>query len=66
MYLVAIAWIYVALMIAVAEATHVNGTLLGAFFTFLLYGVLPISIILYIIGMPLRKKKQQLKDKSDS
>ncbi|NBT68154.1 MAG: hypothetical protein EBT78_10390 [Betaproteobacteria bacterium] len=66
MYLVAIAWIYVALMMAVAEATHVNGTLLGAFFTFLLYGVLPISIILYIIGMPLRKKKQQLKDKSDS
>jgi len=57
MYLVAIAWIYVALMMAVAEATHVNGTLLGAFFTFLLYGVLPISIILYIIGMPLRKKK---------
>lgn len=66
MYLVAIAWIYVALMMAVAEVTHVNGTLLGAFFTFLLYGVLPISIILYIIGTPLRKKKQQLKDKSDS
>ena len=66
MYIVPIAWLYVALMMAVAEATSSQGTLLGAFFTFLLYGVLPISIILYIIGMPLRKKKQQLKDKSDS
>jgi hypothetical protein len=36
MYLVVIAWLYVALMMAVAEATHARGTLLGAFFTFLL------------------------------
>lgn len=29
MYLVAIAWIYVVLMMAVAEATNSNGTVLG-------------------------------------
>ena len=39
MYLVAIAWMYVALMMAIAEATHANGSLLGAIITFLLYGV---------------------------
>ena len=40
MYLVAIAWMYVVLMMAAAEATNANGTVLGAFVTFTLYGVL--------------------------
>ena len=39
MHLVVIAWLYVALMMAVAEATNTTGTVLGAVFTFLLYGV---------------------------
>lgn len=39
MYLVAIAWFYVALMMALAEATHPQGTVLGAVFTLLLYGI---------------------------
>ena len=30
MYLVAIAWLYVALMMALAEATSTQGTVLGA------------------------------------
>ena len=55
MYLVAIAWGYVVLMMAVAEATAPNGTVLGAVFTFLLYGVLPLSIVLYILGTPSRR-----------
>lgn len=55
MYLVAIAWLYVAVMMAVAEATHPSGTLLGAVFTFLLYGVLPIALVLYILNTPNRK-----------
>jgi len=32
MYLVAIAWMYVAVMMAVAEVSHPDGTYLGAFF----------------------------------
>lgn len=56
MYLVAIAWIYVALMMSVAEALHPAGTLLGAIFTFLLYGVLPLSIVLYLLGTPMRRR----------
>lgn len=58
MYLVAIAWIYVALMMSVAEALHPTGTLLGAAFTFLLYGVLPLSIVLYLLGTPMRRRNR--------
>lgn len=56
MYLVLIAWIYVALMMAIAEATSPVGTLLGAAFTFLLYGVLPMSVVGYIMGTPARRR----------
>ena len=34
MYLIVIAWIYVVLMMSVAEATNSNGTVLGAVITF--------------------------------
>ena len=56
MYLVMIAWLYVALMMAVAEATHVNGTVLGALITFLLYGVGPLALALYLLGTPARRR----------
>jgi hypothetical protein len=56
MYLIAIAWMYVVLMMAVAEATNSNGTILGALFTFALYGLLPLGIVLYIFGTPGRKR----------
>lgn len=56
MYIVPIAWLYVALMMSVAEATNTNGTVLGGIVTFILYGILPTSIIIYIMGTPQRKK----------
>ncbi len=58
MYLVAIAWIYVVLMMSVAEAGSRDGTVLGAAFTFLLYGVGPLAIVLYILGTPARRRRQ--------
>ncbi|WP_119966330.1 hypothetical protein [Simplicispira lacusdiani] len=57
MYLVLIAWLYVTLMMAVAEAASPTGTLLGALVTFTLYGLLPMGIIGYILGTPGRKRK---------
>ena len=59
--LVLIAWLYVALMMALAEATHSQGTVLGAIFTFLLFGVGPVALVAYIMGAPGRRKlrKQQ-------
>ncbi len=56
MYLVVIAWLYVTVMMAVAEATSSTGSVLGAIFTFVLYGVLPLSIVVYILGTPGRKR----------
>ena len=56
MYIVPIAWIYVALMMSVAEATNSNGTVLGAVVTFVLYGLLPVGLVLYIMGTPGRKR----------
>ncbi len=58
MYLVAIAWLYVAVMMAVAEATHSQGSLLGAFITLLLYGVLPLALVLYVMGTPMRRRQR--------
>ena len=56
MYIVPIAWLYVALMMSVAEATNTNGTVLGGILTFILYGILPTSIIVYVMWAPNRKK----------
>ncbi len=56
MYLVVIAWLYVVLMAALVEATSNVGTVLGAVVTFVLYGLLPLSIVMYILGTPGRKR----------
>lgn len=67
MYLVVIAWTYVVLMMSIAEAFSPQGSLLGAVFTFLLYGVLPLSIVMYILGTPGRKRalaRQQVQDEA--
>jgi hypothetical protein len=57
MYLVVIAWLYVVVLMAVAEAANPNGSLLGAAITLLLYGLLPLSIVVYILGTPGRRRK---------
>lgn len=48
MYLVVIGWLYVVVMMAAAEATHSDGSLLGAIFTFFLYGLMPVALLLYL------------------
>ena len=58
MHLVAFAWIYVVLMMGAAEASSSNGSLLGAFFTVLLYGALPLSIVMYLMGTPARRARR--------
>jgi len=65
MYIVPIAWIYVALMMSVAEATNTNGTVLGAIFTFLLYGVLPVALMMYFMGTPGRKRALRAREMAE-
>jgi hypothetical protein len=67
MYLVAIAWIYVVLMMALSEALSSQGTVLGALFTLLIYGVVPLGVVLYIMGTPLRRRRiQRLEAEADA
>lgn len=65
MYLVVIAWLYVTLMMAIAEATSPVGSVLGAIVTFVLYGVLPLSILVYILGTPGRKRRLQARAQAE-
>ena len=65
MYIVAIAWIYVALMMAVAEATNSNGTVLGAIVTFLMYGLGPVALVLYLMATPARRKRAKAREAAE-
>jgi hypothetical protein len=65
MYLVAIAWMYVALMMAVAEATASNGTVMGAIVTFVLYGLVPISIVMYLLATPSRNRARKARERAE-
>ncbi|QRR32944.1 hypothetical protein JNX00_14890 [Hydrogenophaga sp. YM1] len=56
MYLVVIAWMYVVLMMSVAEATNTTGSVLGAIVTFFLYGVLPMVVVVYLLRTPQRRR----------
>lgn len=56
MLVIFVAWLYVALMMALAEALHPAGHWWGAVMTFLLYGVGPVSLALYLLTTPLRRK----------
>lgn len=64
MYIVPIAWLYVALMMAVAEATNTTGTLLGGIITFLLYGLGPVALVVYLMGSPARRKAIKAREKA--
>lgn len=66
MYIVAIAWIYVAFMMAVAEATHPSGTVLGAVMTFVLYGLGPVGLVSYILGTPARNRARRAQEQAAS
>ncbi|MEO7938459.1 MAG: hypothetical protein ABIR55_07540 [Burkholderiaceae bacterium] len=62
MYIVPIAWLYVTLMMAVAEATSTQGTLLGAIITFVLYGVAPVSLVMYLLLTPARRRARRRRE----
>ena len=55
-------WLHVAVMMAAAEAMSPVGSVLGAIITFLLYGLLPISIVGYIMGAPARRRARKAKE----
>jgi hypothetical protein len=56
MYIIAIGWLYVSLMMAITEPSFVAGVL-----TFLFYGLLPCALFLWLFGTPQRKRNQSAK-----
>jgi hypothetical protein len=66
MYLVVIAWVYVVLMVAVAEAASSNGSLLGAVLTFLMWGLLPLTIVVYLMRSPARRRARRAADAAEA
>ena len=64
-YLALLAWLYVALMASVAEAGSTGGSLLGAFITFMFYGLLPVGILGYILLTPARKRALRAREAAE-
>ncbi len=54
MYIIAIGWIYVVFMMSITESSATAGVM-----TFLFYGVLPLTIVLYLMRTPQRKRNRQ-------
>ncbi len=55
LYVVALAWMYVVLMVALVELFSPQGTAVGALFTVLGWGLIPLSVVLYILATPGRR-----------
>ncbi|WP_374568236.1 hypothetical protein [Ideonella sp.] len=55
MHIVALGWMFVVVLMSLAEATSPQGSVLGAVFTLALYGLLPLAIVLYVMNTPHRK-----------
>lgn len=53
-YIVAIAWIYVVIMMSITETSITAGML-----TFVFYGVLPLALLLWLMGTPVRRRLRQ-------
>jgi hypothetical protein len=59
MYIVAIAWLYVTVLMAATEPSLVAGIL-----TFVFYGLLPCALILWLFGTPQRRRRKLAQEKA--
>lgn len=57
MYIIAIGWLYVVVLMAFTETSVVAGIA-----TLLFYGVLPVGILLYLGGAKARRRRRLLAD----
>ena len=61
MYIVAIGWMYVVTLMAATETNFVAGIV-----TFLFYGALPCSVLVYLMGTKSRRLKRLAKEEAES
>ena len=64
MHIVAAGWIFVVLTMVLAEAFGPGGSVLGALVTLLLYGALPLAVVLYIGGARARARRRRAQQAS--
>lgn len=57
MYLIAIGWLYVALLVAISDTTVVGGVL-----TFIFFGLGPLALFMWLVGTPARRRQQREKE----
>ena len=62
MYLVLFAWLFVTVLMALAEASSPQGSVLGAVVTLVFYGLLPCALLAYLLGTPGRKRRLRQAD----
>ena len=62
MLIVLLGWAYVVVMMAAVEAFGPNGSVLGAVVTLLLWGVLPMTIVMYVGGTGARARARALRE----
>lgn len=55
MYIVAIGWLWVVLMMAVTETSVTAGLL-----TFFFYGLAPLALFLWLAGTPARRRRRSV------
>ncbi|HRP26456.1 MAG TPA: hypothetical protein PLF79_14080 [Thauera sp.] len=60
MYLIPIAWLYVAILVAISEDTIVAGVL-----TFIFWGLAPLALFMWIFGTPARRRRQREREAMD-
>lgn len=60
MYIIAIAWMYVTILMAATEKSLVAGLL-----TFIFYGLIPCAILLWILGAKHRRFKSRHQESLD-
>lgn len=60
MYIVAIGWLYVTVLMAAAEPNLVAGLLSFAF-----YGLLPLALFLWLFGGPARRRRASTRQAVD-
>jgi hypothetical protein len=53
MYIIAIGWLWVTLLMALTEPNIVAGVL-----SFTFYGLLPCSLLMWLLGTPARRRKK--------
>ena len=60
MYIVAIGWLFVIIMMAITSTSLLSGVV-----TLFCYGILPLGLFLWIVGTPQRRRGAASRDAAD-